>query len=303
MTETLLSSAAIPKEQAEQTLLQSAETGPEQFRASLRQLEQTAPRESIRACLRYLAEHGENDLARAQILPWLVTRKYFEVLLDPNFLPVEKARKAAECICAADSQFFLLFSRLNAESAAKADRAILRRALVLAEGLNDASALLPWLRALTGCADERVRSQAVKVTCKIRTNPALISRHLHSGDDRMRANAVEALWGIQTREAKAILREALNDPHHRVILNALVGLHLQFDPAALRKILEYLMHPSEDYRAASIWAIGYLAEVNAIPALKALLEKDASVRVRVKAERVLAALNAKAAATVSAQAV
>ncbi len=109
------------------------------------------------------------------------------------------------------------------------------RALALLDGLKDYSVLFPWLRGLTACADERIRSQAVKAFCKLRSNTAVILRQLKAEDGRVRANAIEALWMIQTPEAADIFREALGDRHHRVVVNALIGLYRQNDPSAFEK--------------------------------------------------------------------
>ena len=98
--------------------------------------------------------------------------------------------------------------------------------------------MLPWLRQLSNHDDQRIRSLSVKQLCQLRPNKALIERQMRSSDPRVRANAIEALWHSKTSDAKELFTTAAADPHHRVVANALVGLHFQGDNSAFTRMTE-----------------------------------------------------------------
>ncbi len=283
---------------AEEALLAMAVSNPDQFKTFFRQIRKTHPRESLRVAFRYLAEKGTDDCAQACLLPWLLMIDYLDALLDPEFVPVGTAQRAADQLAGKDPRFFIQFLQWTKRPNEVRDR--LLRGLAITDGLSDASALFSWLKTLTVAPDERMRAQAVKVICRVRANPLLVERQLQSKEFRVRANAIEALWGLQTEEAKAMFEKALEDTHHRVIMNGLIGLFYQKNASAFPKILECAHHPFEMHRAAAIWAMGVVGDPSAIPVLTAVAETDPSAHVREKAGQLLTRLSAKASAAVPA---
>lgn len=128
----------------------------------------------------------------------------------------------------------------------------------------------------------------------------MILRQLQAEDGRVRANAIEALWEVQTQEAADIFREVLGDAHHRVVVNVLIGLYRQNDPSAFERLLECARHASELHRAAAVWALGYLEEMKGVPVLEKLAAEDGSEMVRQRAAKVLAALSGRQSAAIAA---
>ncbi len=114
-----------------------------------------------------------------------------------------------------------------------------------------------------------------------------VELHLQSADPRVRANAIEALWHTPSSEAVSIFKSVLNDSHHRVVANALVGLHYRKDSQALSLMIDLTDHLSPKFRVAMVWALGVVGDRRAVPTLQKLLN-DPSESVREKAERVLA---------------
>ncbi len=280
----------VARELVEDVLAELAVTDQTRFAVFFRCLRDRFPKEVRRMCMRYLAGETARDPVFLQTLAWLKMTSYFKLLLDPEFLAIDGARKVAELLRTEDPHFFLNFSRLTANLESSENNPSLARALALVEGLSDYNVLFPWLRGLTSYPDERIRSQAVKAFCRLKSNTAIVTRQLKSADARVRANAIEALWNIQNAEIEAIFRGALLDEHHRVVINALVGLYYQGDTGALPKLLEYTNHSNEMYRLAVIWALGYLAQPEAIPVLRSVSESDISESVRDKAVIVLGKL-------------
>jgi len=292
---------SVPQASAVEVLTGLLKLDLRKFQIFYRYMRDVYPNEVCRVCVPYIGSCDGDPATVEQILVWLKSSKYFELLIDSQFLGLEEARRAAEALRAEDPRFFLNFSRLAVEGTLNQDQhASLTRALALLEGLTDYSVLFPWLRALAGSSDERIRSQSVKALCKLRANSPLILRQLKAEDGRVRANAIEALWHVQTPEAAAIFQEALADGHHRVVVNALIGLYRQHDPSAVGTLLAYAGHSSELYRIAVIWAIGHLEEMQGVPVLKKLAAQDDSELVRQKASKVLEALSRKQSAAVAA---
>jgi hypothetical protein len=286
MAEQLKPPGPVAKETVEDVIVDLARSDSAQFEAFFRRARENFPLEVTRGCLRHISEHAINS-ATEQMLPWLVSgNKYFEMLLDPEFLSIEAAQRAAELLRGPDFGFFLNFTQLTKERRFKNEHVPISRALSLLDGLTDYNVLYFWLRGLAGHADERIRSKAVKAMCKLRPNMMLILSHLKSTDARVRANAVEALWGLRTADAINIFRWAVSDSHHRVVVNALIGLHYsdETNETAFQKLLELATHPSEMFRAAVAWGFGYLADRRAIPVLETLASDPSNI-VRERAQK------------------
>ena len=280
----------VSREDVEDLLTELAGTGSAKFTLFFRGLRDRFPREAKRVSMHCLARANASQVIINQFIGWLKTIYYFKLLLDPDFLSVTDAARVAELLRAEDPYFFVNFSRLTGKLSDGEDSRSLTRALTLLEGLSDYHVLFPWLRGLTTHDDQHIQSKAAKALCKLKSNTAIVSRQLKSTDARVRANAVEALWHTRSAEVEGIFQNALLDEHHRVVVNALVGLHFQGDTGALSKLLECTNHSNEMYRLAAVWALGYLARPEAIPALQRVLDSDSSQSVRDKALNALTKL-------------
>lgn len=256
------------------------------FPACFQELRQADPAKAIRACILHLSEKGSDKLS-AQIIPSLAaTDHYLSAVLDPELLSIESAKRVCRLFRKADPYFFSHLSRLAFSTERSLSPAFTTRALAILDELSKDDPVVPWLRQLTTHPDERVRSKAVKVLCRLRPSKSTVELHLQSTDPRVRANAIEALWHTPAAEAVQIFKSVLNDLHHRVVANALVGLYYRKDPGALNTIMNLTDHPSPKFRVAMVWALGHLADRRAIPVLQKLVT-DPSEAVREKAQRVL----------------
>ncbi len=281
----------VSREAAEEVLAGLITSDAEAFVALFRRLRRTYPREVLRMVVRYLGNNQETTALSSEMIGWLKMKNYFELLLDPDFLAIDQARKVAERLRVEDSaNFFLHFSRLTTETDSREKWPLLRRALAILEGVGEHAVLFSWLRGLTTYPDEQVRSKAVKAFCQLKSSTLVVQSQLVSPDPRVRANAIEAVWRLQTPEAEQVLRSAALDPHHRVVMNALVGLHFHRDAMAWARLLEYAEHASEAFRLAAVWALGYLSEPAGVPVLELMAKQDSSQMVREKAGRTLESL-------------
>lgn len=246
---------------------------------------------AVQACLRCLGE--ETVPGVRQIGDWVAkSSAYVPILFNPEFLPLAAARRAAVVCRRHDARFLSRILQFLTES--ETPERIVLHGLSVLDVLEDGGTLVPLLRMLTRHKSERVRSSAAKVLCKVRPNRMLIERQLQSYDPRTRANAIEGLWGTKTAEAAEIFRLAALDAHHRVAVNALVGLYHQKDATAFDRLLEFARHKSPLYRMAAIWAFSQLGDPRAVPVLEVLAE-DPRIFVGKRASAALAELEAKLA--------
>lgn len=79
---------------------------------------------------------------------------------------------------------------------------------------------------------------------------------LSDSDARVRANAVEAMWHIPPEVTLSRYQQALEDTHHRVRANALVGLSFAGDPRSLSGLIDMAEAGEGMVRLAAFWAMG-----------------------------------------------
>jgi hypothetical protein len=272
----------------EQILATLAQSDLTKFTSFFVRIRHAQPEEVTKICIRHISSHQLGEPEK-QMATWLAAGTgYITLLFDPEFLTLEESRQAALVMRDADPLFFAKLSRLTDKGA---QPELLLRLLVLLEALGDYSAILPRLCTLAWHEDKRIRSKAVMALCRLRPNPSLIKRQLDSPDYRVRANAIEALWYAQVDNAVRLFQAALADSHHRVVVNAVLGLYFHKDESYYSKVLELANHSTTLFRVATAWALGRMRDPRLLPILEGLT-KDPSPQVRSKALESLAQLPA-----------
>lgn len=230
---------------------------------------------TTKAVLRQLAGEDLSGFQTEEVQRLASTGRYLPFLLDLEFLTRDEALRVAKRMRAADQSFFSRFATLTEH---------IGTALGLLNALGGYDPLFWWLYSLTRHPEERVRSRAAKMVCEIRPNTELIERQLQSTDARVRANAIEALWPVRTLRADHLLRQGVSDNCHRVVMNALVGLHLHGNQDAFGKICGFARHSSPLFQAAAAWAMGCVGDARGAPFLEELAaSRCAMVRKRAQA--------------------
>jgi HEAT repeat protein len=158
---------------------------------------------------------------------------------------------------------------------------------------GDLVKLLPLIAPLVHHADPQVRSRAVLLMGRASRSLALFDKALADGNDRVRANAVESMWGVSSSYAAALLRRATKDANNRVAANAAVGLHLIGNRAGAEALEAMANSPDPMFRASAAWAIGKLADPCFLPAAQRL-RADSEPKVRHLALRSLVRLRESA---------
>jgi hypothetical protein len=255
------------------------------FRRYHQQVRTIFPDEVLRFSIRHLAHHEEGPVERF-LIAWLAGQgEYMPALLDPDLLPLEKAKRLARLLRERDRNFAGSFSRTTLEGEMPPLR-VLERALDLLDELGPIDLYILWLHRLSAHPDERVRSKAALHLVRARPTQMQMEKHLRSEDPRVRANAIEALWGTNGRQAMQMFRAGSADRHHRVVVNSLVGLFYAGELPALKALERLTWDGDPHMRAAAAWAIGVINDpAMTEPVRRLTLDKEPLVRRM--AERVL----------------
>lgn len=130
------------------------------------------------------------------------------------------------------------------------------RIVEIASSLEEGPNVLTVVRELTEHTSERVRSKAVLALGRATHDFRLLESQVTDPDSRIRANAVESLWGVRSATVIRLFRRALADPNHRVIANASIGLYRAGCVDEARDSLIQMMKDSDPaFRAAAAWAM------------------------------------------------
>jgi HEAT repeat protein len=206
-----------------------------------------------------------------------------DLLLNPRGLPLAAAVAVARKLAAVQP---LLDIRLLRNAAATAggdlrssETVIALRVLGLVDAISDCSRLSSHLVQFFDHQDAKVRSKAALLLGRSNWNLSRIESLMASDDGRLRANAVESLWGSSEKEVKKILWEATQDPYGRVVVNALLGLCLAEDREAYARLAKLGEMEDPVLRSGAAWAMGQTGDPEFGPVLEKL-EQDPDAKVR-----------------------
>ena len=159
------------------------------------------------------------------------------------------------------------------------------KALRLVDSISDGSRLTSYLVQLLRHPSPQVRSKTTLLLGRANLNINRVRNFLLSSDTRLRANAVESLWGHASREnVRQLLWEASRDRNNRVVVNALLGLCKAGDRGAFARLVALADSTDPRLRSGAAWAMGETGD----PEFAASLEKlaqDADERVAALAAR------------------
>ena len=130
------------------------------------------------------------------------------------------------------------------------------RVLDLLDQLSPGSRLILLLNHLTTHADRRIAAKATLLVGRRLRNQDWVAQHLDSEDGRVRASAVEGLWGVASPQAQASLWASLKDKNNRVVGNALIGLHRLGEPGVHEFVKRMIEDPRPPFRWTAAWVMG-----------------------------------------------
>jgi HEAT repeat protein len=265
----------------------SFESSPARAKRDMRRLmEKDADAFFCSAC-RMLRDGSETPAAACMMeLLWL-SPALIRTLANPALMPLNAAISIATRWVEWEPLLDIKLLRLVVASSEWTETCdlVARRVLALVGALPANRRILLPLQNLLRSPDASVRSKAVRLFGRASMDPAWVRKRLDEPDARLRANAVESLWGNDSVSAMAVLREAADDSNHRVAANALIGLHENGEDITAR--LESMAGAADPLmRAAAAFAVGYIEDINFKTLLTTFL-KDDNAQVRRQALRSL----------------
>jgi hypothetical protein len=152
---------------------------------------------------------------------------------------------------------------------------------ILAE-IADAGHIMPSLMRMMRHPNTYLRSKAVKMIGRGSLSAKWVMGRLSDSDPRVRANAIESLWGSDTPEARTLFSFAANDANNRVVGNALLGLYYLGEPSVLADVVKLAAHESALFRSSAAWVMAEARDPRFTEALRRMIsDPDATVRTSV----------------------
>jgi hypothetical protein len=194
------------------------------------------------------------DAPEHQALAHLLAEKdqLAEALCDPTvFLrdrAIEIAREAMRAQPLLDARLARRLPELDPRQA--------EHVLAILDVIAEGARIVPMIRYLLRHPDPRLRSKAALLIGRAIKNPEWLEQQLREPNPRVRANAVEAFWGVDKPGVQGLLQLAARDANLRVAVNALVGLYKLGDTTGVAKLRELASCPGASERAAAAWAMG-----------------------------------------------
>jgi hypothetical protein len=147
--------------------------------------------------------------------------------------------------------------------------------------IADAGRIMPSLMRMMRHPNAHLRSKAVKLIGRGSLSAKWVMGRLSESDPRVRANAVESLWGVDTPEARTLLSFAANDGDNRVVGNALLGLYYLGDTSVLLDVMKLAGVESALFRSSAAWVMGEAGDPRFIESLRRMIsDSEAVVRKR-----------------------
>lgn len=265
------------------------QSNPTSAASAIRKLQSNDPSGFALAAARMLISAEGAASPALHYIAGLVTAGHglIDPLLDERVLSRDAAVELARKVAAAEPMLDVLLIRRMVEKAGgdatSAPTVSALHALELVGAISDCSRLASQLARFLRHPSARVRSKAALLLGRANWNLTRLKSLLASDDVRVRANAVESLWGYPGEEVRRVLWDAVKDPSGRVVVNALLGLCQMGDREAYSR-LETLAETDPLRRSGAAWAMGETGDPHFREALKKL-EQDSDSKVRVMAQK------------------
>ncbi len=153
------------------------------------------------------------------------------------------------------------------------------RILDILEVISQPSTLLPLMSGIMQHPNAKVRSKAALLMGKGNRNAAWVRQQLREPNERVRANAVESLWGLDSDDIVSLFHAASIDTHRRTAVNGMVGLYLSHKIESLSLLANAAQHGDAHFRASAAWGMGHTHDLRFVPPLTRLV-RDADPTVR-----------------------
>jgi HEAT repeat protein len=242
------------------------------------------PQVSYSAALDILKDRHDSECGLYVIKLLISHDLLIDALCDPA-LSREQAMAVARAASRIDPAIDIALAKSLADRGSWGDTTQPAELVRLMEIMAEVSTfvrILPALKRMARHPNPHVRSKAVLMIGRNDPASGWMQNRFVESDPRIRANTVEALWGVDTREARALLLAAAHDDNNRVAGNALLGLYRLGEAGAEPELRKMADHASAPFRATSAWVMGEIADPRFATVLAGLLA-DPSQMVRKRA--------------------
>lgn len=255
---------------------------------AIRQLQNGDPGGFALAAVRLLTATREKSPGLQYLASLVDGDALLTLLSDSALLNLDAAAALARNLAAAEPLLDVrLFRKMLANAGGEIGAVREETALgilKLVDLISDCSRLSSYLIQLLRHPSAEVRSKAALLLGRSNLNLGRVMGFLSSGDSRLRANAIESLWGHGEPAVKTVLREAAKDPGGRVVVNALLGLYRAGDRDVAGRLIELSGSGDPVIRAGAAWGMGETGDAQFHEVLEKL-EHDEDPKVRAMAEK------------------
>jgi hypothetical protein len=197
--------------------------------------------------------------------PWIFTRAQ-AVLLSRRLMAVDPSL---------DIRFARQLPARNGVTPDTLTGQYAERALDILDDVSPGRRVVPILNHLTRYPDHKISSKATLLIGKRVQNVAFAKRLLEEGTDpRVRANAIEAVWGNDSPSVQKLFWDCVEDRHNRVVGNAMVGLFLAGEQEVPDLVKRFAHDYKAEFRMTSAWTMGRTGDTEFIPMLSPLITDD-----------------------------
>lgn len=246
-------------------------------RSRITELMEKDPRSFQEGVVRILKSSLDSGGAQFVINSLVTSDFLMPTLCDPG-LTLQEAVSLGRIAMQTDPMMDVNLARKLADSVAlgvpvsNADR-LLNVLGEISPGDRIAGSLMRLLRR----SDPALHSKAVLLIGRGNRSVKWVLSRLANADPRIRANAIEALWGVDTAEARSLLRVASRDSNNRVAGNALYALYRLGDTWVIPELFKMAASESPLTRSSAAWAMGEAGDPRFSEALRRMLSEPLGI--------------------------
>ena len=282
------------EEQATEALLRNVLETQEKrtIAASIQSIARSQPAAFMAAAIYMLDAETTLEGRRGLYKQWLDCPEFLLELVHPDRFSAEQLLAVCRGLKEIDDMLDVQLGRLmpgRHDDAIGMFPDVVLRVLDVLDAISAGSRLILMLGHLTEHKNPRIASKATMLVGKRVRNDSWVKRQLAAADARVRANALEALWGVDSPTARKCMWDSLKDENNRVAGNALVGLHRLGEPAVGQLVRRMLQDSRPIFRTTAAWVMGKIGGDEFVESLRHALD-DSDKLVRETAQSALAAI-------------
>jgi len=239
-----------------------------------------------RDVLRYILENAvllsDDTQKRWIIVAWLRQSRTMNKLIEALFnMPTPAAKKVVTMLKKMDKGVTLdIIKFMESYFSRRSTSDIILKGLEILQDIASRDITMIFLIKLFSNDAPEVKSKVTLILGKLLDKFAFVKAALQNEDARVRANALESIWGEDNPEAREVFASCLDDEDNRARANAAKGLYEINDGRGLKALMEMVHDEDKMMRASGAWALGEIREVSAISDLQNLQENDQEEIVR-----------------------